>query len=111
MHEPHQRVGFELVVPRVQGRHARGLADAVPVLADPVADDVLALGRSEPPFATEDFEAGRQPLDIPLPRSWERLVEVVDIEEHAPLGRAEQPEVGQVSVSAQLDRHPRHGGD
>jgi hypothetical protein len=47
---------------------------------------------------------GRQPLHVPLERARQRLVEVVQIEHHPPLGRAERSEVGQVSVTAQL--HP-----
>src|SRR3981081_242377 len=43
------------------------------------------------------------PLSSPLPRRGQRLIEVVYVEDQLSLGRAEQPEVGQVRVTAGLD--------
>jgi hypothetical protein len=51
---------------------------------------------------------GRHPLDVVFERSGEGLVEVVQIEQQPPLGRGEQPEVRQMSVTAQL--HLEAGG-
>ena len=48
-----------------------------------------------------------QPLDVPLPRARERLVEVVDVEDQPPLGRGEDAEVRQVRVPATLHREAR----
>ena len=72
--------------------------------------DRAPVGRVEPAVATEDLEACRQPFDVPLPRAGKRLVEVVDVEQHLPLGRAEHTEVRQVRVAAQLHVDPGPGG-
>ena len=64
----------------------------------------------EPAVAAHDLEAGREPLDVPLPRTGQRLVEVVDVEQHPPLRGAEQAEVRQVGVAAQLHRDAGPGG-
>src|SRR5216684_2046771 len=66
-------------VPRVEGPHPGRLAQLLPVLADPGQHDVAPVVRGEPQVAAGDLEAGRQPLDIPLPRTGQRLVEVVDV--------------------------------
>src|SRR5262249_33603738 len=58
------------------------------------------------PLSRPALQAGRQPLDIPLPRAGQGLVEVVDVEHQAALGRAEDAEVGQVSIAAGLHRQP-----
>ena len=48
------------------------------------------------------LEAGGQALDIPLPRGRRRLVEVVDVEHQASLGRPERAEVRQMRIAARL---------
>ena len=95
-----QHPGFQVVIPGVQGPHPRGLAHPVPVLGHPGHDDGTAVGWGEAPVASHDLEAGRQPLDIPFPRARQRLVEVVDVEDHAPVGRRKAAEVAQVRVAA-----------
>ena len=57
-----------------------------------------------------DLETGGQAFDIPFPRTRQRLVEVVDVEDQLPLGRAEHAEVRQVSVAAELHPHAGSGG-
>ena len=49
-----------------------------------------------------DGEAGYEALDVPLERARQRLVEVVDAEDQALIGRGERAEVGQVRVAAEL---------
>ncbi len=61
-----------------------------------------AVGRTEPIRAAGDHDACRQPLEVPLPRCGQRLVEVVGVEHKAPLRRREEPEVGQVGIAAGL---------
>ena len=61
----------------------------------------------EPVAAAGDLDAGRQPLDVPLPRAGQGLVEVVDVEHQSALGRAEDAEVRQVRVAAQLHAQAR----
>ena len=62
-------------------------------------DDVRAEAVGPP----GDGDAGGEALHVPLPRSGQRLVEVVRVEDEGPLGRGEQAEVGQVGVTAGLD--------
>ena len=49
-----------------------------------------------------DQHARRQALDVPLPGTRQRLVEVVEVEHQPPLGRGEHAEVRQVRVAATL---------
>src|SRR4029077_14940307 len=58
------------------------------------------------------FQARGQPLDVPFPRAWQRLIEIVDVEDQTSLGRTEDAEVGQVRVAAGLHGQPgyRRGG-
>ncbi len=50
-----------------------------------------------------DDNAGREPLNVPLPGRPQGFVEIVDVEEDVALGRGETAEVHQVSVAAGLD--------
>ena len=54
--------------------------------ADAGLDDRAPIGLREAAVATEDLEARRQTLHVPLPRAGQRLVEVVDVEHQLPLG-------------------------
>ena len=90
--------------------HPGGPAHPVPVLGDPGHDHGTAVGRGEAAVAAHDLEARRQPLHVPLPRAGEGLVEIVDVEEHPPFRRAEQAEVRQVGVTAQLHGDPGDRG-
>ena len=79
----------------------------------------VALGRGERELATDlrrapvvpscDDEACGQPLDVPLERSGQRLVEVVHVEDEPAFRRRERAEVGQVRVTAQLHPQPGRG--
>ncbi len=104
-----QHPDFEVVVPGLQGSHIGSLAHPIAVLVHSGHHDGAAVGPREAAVAPHDLEAGRQALDVPLPRAGQGLVKVVDVKDHLPLGRAEQTEVRQVRVTAQLHRHPRHG--
>ena len=61
-----------------------------------------ALGGAEAAVAPGDREAGDEPLDVPLERSRQGLVEVVDIEDERPVRRRIDAEVGEVRVAAEL---------
>lgn len=80
------------------------LAHTLPVGGDCGACSGLRRRRISPEKASSDDRARRQPLEIPLPRPWEGLVEVVDPEDEAPLDRAEDAEVRNVHIPAGLDR-------
>ena len=107
-----QLAGFQVLVPGLQTAHPGRAAHPVPVLAHAGHDDRAPVRGGEPAVAAQDLEAGREPLDVPLPRTGQRLVEVVDVEQHPPLRGAEQAEVRQVGVAAQLhgDAGPGRAG-
>ncbi len=52
-------------------------------------------------------KAGDEPLDVPLERTRQRLVEVVRIEHDTPVRSGEDPKVREVGVTAQLHVQPR----
>jgi hypothetical protein len=58
--------------------------------------------------ASRHGDARREAFDVPFPRSRERLVEVVDVEDEVPLGGCEHAEVGKVCVATRLHAVPRH---
>jgi hypothetical protein len=59
-----------------------------------------------------DDHACGQTLEVPLPGRGQRLIEVIDVEDHLSLGRGEAAEVQQMRVAAGLDPQPgvRGGG-
>jgi len=97
-------------IPDVQVRHRRRTrATACPVAADGGHDvtivPALLTGKAVPPRReTSRLAASR--VDVPFPGAGQRLVEVVDVEHQAALGRAKDAEVGQVRVAARLHREP-----
>ena len=56
----------------------------------------------EAAIAAGDGEARDEALDVPLERAGQRLVEVVDAEDHPAVRRRERAEVGEVRVAAEL---------
>jgi hypothetical protein len=52
--------------------------------------------------ATCHDETGRQPLKVPLKGSWQRFIEIVDVEDRCSLGRRVGTEIGQVRVTTSL---------
>src|SRR6185437_3162275 len=105
-----QHPGLEMLVPRVQAPHPGGAAHPAPVFPDPGHDHGAAVGPGEASVPSHDLEARRQPFHVPLPRAGEGLVEIVDVEQHLPLRRAEQAEIRQVGITAQLHGDPGHRG-
>ena len=76
----------QAAVPHGQIRHDSKLPDGLLVGPHPGRDhgpDGLAVEAAGP---GGDLQAGRQPLEIPFERARRGLIEVVDIEEHLPLG-------------------------
>ena len=90
---------YQTSMSRIVAKRAIALAVLARAAASTIA---LAVARREAALARGDHDAGRQPLDVPLPGAGERLVEVVDVEDEAPLGRAEDAEVREVGVTAAL---------
>ena len=71
--------------------------------------DRLSLLGLEATIATGDGEARDEPLQVPLERARQRLVEVVDAEDETSVGRSEHTEVGEMRIAAELDFQPRPG--
>ena len=63
--------------------------------------------RGQSDVAPGDLHAGGHALHVPLPGSWQRLVEVVRTEDHPSVGHSEATEVGDVRVATGLDVDPR----
>src|SRR5512133_1905641 len=83
------------------------MAHPLAVFADPSHHDGAPVRGRKAAITPEDLEARRETLYVPLPWSWQRLVEIVDVEQHAAFRRTEQAEVRQMRVAAQLHGHPR----
>ena len=96
---------------RRRGRAAGELAHRLPVAGDGGQHASRRCLRREPVLPGGDDQAGRQPLDVPLERPGQGLVEVVDVEDQPALGRAEQAEVRQVRVAAHLHGQPGRVGE
>ena len=69
--------------------------------------DLASLLAREPSVPAPDLETRGQPFDVPLPRSGEGFVEVVDVDDQAAVRRRVGAEVREVSVPARL--HPEPG--
>ena len=102
-------VDVQAGVPDVELPHRGQVAHGLRYDAPTAQVDRLPLRVVEPAVPAGDREAGHQPLDVPLERAGQRLVEVVEAEDEPPVGRRERPEVRQVRVAAQLRRSPVRG--
>ena len=87
-------------------RHRGEVPDRLPVRTRHRPVDRLPLLGVEAAIPAGDGEAGHQPLDVPLERARQRLVEVVDAEHQPPVGRGEGTEVGQMRIAAELHVQP-----
>ncbi len=103
-------VEIDAVVPDVEGAHRSVVDHPFTVGAHRVRRRLrrLAVGQTE--MLGGDDDAGGQPLDVPLPRRRQGLVEIVDVEEDVALRRGEPAEIHQVSVAAGLDAKPGRRG-
>jgi hypothetical protein len=90
-------------VPHVEILHGGEFRHGGPVALDGVAHRPILVLRAKGVVARGDQHARGQALDIPLPRTWQRLIEIIDVGDQPPLGRGEHAEVRQVRVAAALD--------
>ena len=105
----HQLVAPQALVPQLQRLHLAELGHRLAVGADTGPCDILRDGVLQPVVTRRHHEARGEPFDVPLPRRRQRLVQVVDREQHLALGRREPAEVRQVRVSTALDADAAHG--
>ena len=103
-------LGVDAPVPHVQGRERRNVGHGVRVGQRDPFDRVVAVLVVEALRPGRNRETGTEPLEIPLPRSGQCLVEVVHIEDQPPVGRAEPSEVDEMGVAAQLHGNLRRRG-
>ena len=106
---PSQRrdlVDVDAGVPDLEVGHRAERPDRVPVRTRHRPVDRPALFGVEASIPARHGEARHQPLQVPLERARQRLVEVVDAEHKPPIGRAERTEVGQVRIATELHLQP-----
>ncbi len=102
-------VDVDAVVPELEHPKFRRGRHDLAVGAGGGHDQLVAPACREAASAPHDVQAGAQPLDVPLPRPGQGLVEVVDVEDHVALGRGELPEVGHVRITTRLYLHAGRG--
>ena len=100
-------VGRESRIPRLERAQLGELPHRHAVLPHRLGDDLAALGAGQLDVAAGDLDARRHPLDVPLPRPGQRLVEVVQAKQQVPVGSREASEVGDVGIAAHLHHDPR----
>ena len=90
--------------------HRRVLGHPRPVRVDGGVDGVRGLVRVEAARPRGDDEAGGEALEVPFPRPrWVSSKSFMSNSE-VPLGRGEQPEVGEMRVAGELDREAARRG-
>ncbi len=100
-------VDVEARVVHLEVRLAGELGHRRAVAGDRRAHSRRPFERCEAAVPAGDLETRRQALDVPLEWARRGLVEVVDVEHQAALRRAEDAEVREVRITAQL--HPQAG--
>ncbi len=103
------RLDVQVRVPDVQEGLVRELAHRGAVAFGRGDSDLAAGLGGEPVVPCGHGQARGQPLDVPLERPGQGLVEVVDVEDQVALRRGERAEVRQVGIPAQLHPQPRRG--
>jgi hypothetical protein len=96
-------------VPHGQCVHAREAAYRAPIGRYRREDVAPSFLPGEAVGPAHDLHARRQPFDVPLPWTGQRLVEIVDVEDEVALRRGEQPEVGEVGIPAGLHHQTGSG--
>jgi hypothetical protein len=93
-------------IPHIEDRHLAELRHALAIRSRAGQRGVSGVGFTEAVVTTGKDEARGQALDVPLPRSGERLIEIVDVEDDPPFRRGKIAEVHQMAVAARLHAQP-----
>ena len=93
VHFLEKAVDADGVVPHVERPHGCIVGCALAIAAHRGARRPRRVGLGQADLAAGDHHAGGQPLEVPLPGRRQGLVEIVDVEDDAPLGRGETAEV------------------
>ena len=96
-------IHVHVLVVNLHGTHLRELRHGLAVGAHRREHRVLPVPGVELAVPATELDASCQALDVVLPGAGQGLVEVVDVEHKVALRRAENAEVGYVSVTAELD--------
>ncbi len=96
------RVCVQARVPDIDVPHHREARHRLAIRARSRQYDRTPRSLVEAEIPSGHREARRQPLHIPLERPRQRLVEIVDAEHQPTVRRGEEPEVGEMRVTAQL---------
>ena len=100
-----QHLVVDAGIPGVEDAHRRELTQVRTIRVGQDAHHRLTTALRDAVLAADHDEAGGQPLDVPLPRRGQGLVEVVQVEDQVALGRGKEAEVRQVAVPARLDKN------
>ena len=93
---------MDLVVRKLQYGHLREGMYGGAIALEEDARGVSAEARLRARLAPGKQETGGEALDVPLEWAADGLVEVVDVEDEAAIGRGEGTEVADVGVAAEL---------
>ena len=93
---------MDLVVRKLQYGHLREGMYGGAIALEEDARGVAAEARLRARLAPGKEETGGEALDVPLEWAADGLVEVVDVEDEAAIGRGEGAEVADVGVAAEL---------
>jgi hypothetical protein len=97
-----QQIDVEARVPDVEVAHPGELPHCLAVRADGGEDRGAGVLWLQATVATGDAKACGKALDVPFPRSGERLVEVVQVPHQTAVGGGEDAEIGEMGIAAEL---------
>src|SRR5262245_26532133 len=95
----HRRCGIEVRVPDFEIALLSELGHRLAVGTRHVEYAGAPVARGKAVLAAGELDADHEPLEIPFPWSWQRLVEIVRVEDQIAFRRCKQTEVLQVGVS------------
>ena len=96
-------INVDAPVPDVEVAERRQLADVLAICTDGDPCDLRAVGVVESAVPAPDLEAGCKSLNIPFPRTGQRLVEVVYVGDLGAVRRGIGAEVREVRIAAGLN--------
>ena len=101
----HRQIGgfIEAGVPGLQHVHVCELPHGLAVAAGAGDRGIASVVVRQLVGTRGEHERGNKPLDVPLPRRGECLVEIVDVEDQPAFRRGEAAEIHQVRIPAGLD--------
>ena len=96
-------------IPHVQDPHVAVFRHAFAIGPHAAQHGIAGFVFAEAVVTAGQHETGGQAFHIPFPGRREGLVQVVDVEDHAPFGGRESPKIQQMTVAACLHAYPGCG--